>query len=160
LKSAGVQAGDLTAVGVGTPGEIDEANGSVTRSPNVKGFTDDVVPLARLVSKRLRGVHVAIDNDVRVAMLGEVKRGAARGYKNCLGVFVGTGVGGGLVIDGRIRRGDGAMGEIGHTIVHPRGRKCSCGHRGHLEAYAGRGRIEWHARRLVDKGEKTDLFDI
>ena len=159
LRSAGAQTGDLTAVGVGTPGEIGDG-GTVTRSPNVQGFTDDVVPLARLVSRRLRGVHVAIDNDVRVAMLGEVKRGAARGHRNSLGVFVGTGVGGGLVIDGRIRRGGGALGEIGHTIVHPRGRKCSCGHRGHLEAYAGRGRIEWHARRLVDKGEKTELFHI
>ena len=159
LRAAEVKLADLTAVGVGTPGEIGE-NGTVTRSPNVRGFEDDVVPLARLVSKKLRGVHVAIDNDVRVAMLGEVKRGAARGQRNALGVFVGTGVGGGLVIDGRIRRGAGAMGEIGHTIVHPGGRKCSCGHRGHLEAYAGRGRIEAYARKLVEKGEKTDLFHL
>jgi glucokinase len=77
-----------------------------------------------------------------------------------LGVWVGTGVGGGLILDITLREGHGAAGEIGHTIVQPGGRMCSDGRRGHLEAYAGRGRIEARARSLVKRGEKTVLFQI
>ncbi len=101
-----------------------------------------------------------IDNDVRAAMLGEYVRGAGRPYRNVIGVFVGTGVGGGLVLDGKLRDGRGAAGEIGHASVTPAGRRCSCGRHGHLEAYAGRGCMEAHARRLYAKGKKTILFDI
>jgi predicted NBD/HSP70 family sugar kinase len=101
-----------------------------------------------------------IDNDVRVAILGEWKRGAGRGYRNLLGVWVGTGVGGGLILDGEPYHGQGAAGEIGHIIVKPGGRVCSDGRKGHLEAYAGRGRMEVYARELHDGGRKTDLFKI
>ncbi len=93
-------------------------------------------------------------------MLGEHHRGAGRPFQNVIGVFVGTGVGGGLVLDGKLRNGRGAAGEIGHTSVRPGGRKCSCGRHGHLEAYAGRGCMEVHARRLNAEGKKTDLFEI
>src|SRR5207302_8482957 len=102
-----------------------------------------------------------IDNDVRVAILGEYERGAGRHHRNVLGVFVGTGVGGGLVLEGKLREGRGAAGEIGHTVVKPGGRQCSCGRRGCLEAYAGRGCIEATARRWVAKKKvKTELFEI
>ena len=77
-----------------------------------------------------------------------------------MGVWVGTGVGGGLVLDGELYEGQGAAGEIGHTIVKPGGRVCSDGRRGHLEAYAGRGQMEAHARHLAKEGHKTELFDI
>jgi glucokinase len=77
-----------------------------------------------------------------------------------LGVWVGTGVGGGLVIDGELHGGRGAAGEIGHLIVKPGGRLCGCGRRGCLEAYAGRARLEARARHLAGKGHKTVLFDI
>jgi glucokinase len=161
LAESGTQVSDLVAVGIGAPGSIDTEAGSVSSSPNLPGFqATEPVELGAMVSKALGGVSVKLDNDVRVAILGEWKRGAGRGYRNLLGVWVGTGVGGGLVLDGKLYQGEGAAGEIGHTIVKPGGRVCSDGRRGHLEAYAGRGQIEAEARRRVKQGHKTDLFDI
>ena len=161
LAEAGGQVSDLDALGIGVPGAIDAEHASVSSSPNLPGFqSPEPVPLASMVSSLLGGVPVKLDNDVRVGILGEWKRGAGRGYDDLLGVWVGTGVGGGLVLDGSLYEGQGAAGEIGHTIVKPGGRVCSDGRRGHLEAYAGRGRLEAHARHLVKQGHKTDLFDI
>jgi glucokinase len=161
LADAGAQLGDLRAVGIGAPGTIDTEAGTVSSSPNLPGFQQtEPVALGAMVSDALGGVAVKLDNDVRVAILGEWKRGAGRGYRNLLGVWVGTGVGGGLVLDGKVYQGQGAAGEIGHMIVKPGGRVCSDGRRGHLEAYAGRGQMEVQARRLVKEGHKTDLFDI
>ena len=161
LAEAGAQTSDLHAVGLGVPGAIDTDEGTVSSSPNLPGFQDpEPVPLGAMVSELLGGARVRLDNDVRVGILGEWKRGAGRGYGNLLGVWVGTGVGGGLVLNDELYEGQGAAGEIGHTIVKPGGRVCSDGRRGHLEAYAGRARLEAHARHLVKQGHKTDLFDI
>jgi glucokinase len=161
LADAGAQLSDLTAVGIGAPGTIDPEAGTVSSSPNLPGFQGlEAIPLGAMVSQALGGVPVKLDNDVRVAILGEWKRGAGRGYRHLLGVWVGTGVGGGLVLDGAVYEGQGAAGEIGHMIVKPGGRVCSDGRRGHLEAYAGRGQMEAHARHLVKQGHKTELFDI
>jgi len=140
LADAGTETADLVAVGMGVPGAIDVEAGTV--------------------SEALGGVPVSLDNDVRVAILGEWKRGAGRPYRNLLGVWVGTGVGGGLVLDDELYEGQGAAGEIGHTIVKPGGRVCSDGRKGHLEAYAGRGQMEAEVRQRVKQGHKTDLFDI
>jgi len=150
--------GDLAAVGIGTPGDIDVEAGAVSLSPNVPGFQQRV-ELGPLVSKKLSGVRVVLDNDVRVATLGEYRRGAGRPYRDLLGVFVGTGVGGGLILGGKLRLGRGAAGEIGHTVVRVGGRLCSCGRRGCLEAYAGKGSMERKARRWVEKGKRTILFE-
>jgi glucokinase len=144
---------------VGTPGEVDTPTGHVSRAANVVGFEADV-PLGPLVSARFRDVPVTIDNDVRVAVVGEHKRGAGRPYRDLLGVFVGTGVGGGLILEGKLRRGRGAAGEIGHAVVKAGGRTCRCGRKGCLEAYAGRASIESVARRRQDEGTKTILFEI
>jgi len=160
LEVAGDSLSDLAAIGVGTPGTIDESNGSVSNSPNVPGFDAGPVPLAEELSKALGGADVRVDNDVRVAVRGEWKRGAGRPYRDLLGVFVGTGVGGGLVLDGNLRLGRGAAGEIGHTIVKDGGRRCGCGKEGHLESYAGRARIEATARKWQAEGRKTRLFQI
>ena len=161
LADGGAQPTDLEAVGMGVPGAIDTEAGTVSSSPNLPGFqAAGAVPLGAMVTDVLGGVPVRLDNDVRVAILGEWRRGAGRGYRHLLGVWVGTGVGGGLVLDGRLYEGQGAAGEIGHTIVKPGGRACSDGRRGHLEAYAGRGQMEAHARHLVKEGQKTELFEI
>jgi glucokinase len=151
--------GELSAVGIGTPGDIDLEAGAVSLSPNVPGFQERV-ELGPLVSKKLGGIPVALDNDVRAAILGEYRRGAGRPYQDMLGVFVGTGVGGGLILDGKLRVGRGAAGEIGHTVVKVGGRTCSCGREGCLEAYAGRGSMERTARRWVEEGEETILFEV
>ncbi|MDP9341390.1 MAG: ROK family protein [Actinomycetota bacterium] len=159
LKQAGAPATDLGGVGIGSPGEIDGEAGAVSNSPNLPGFRERV-RLGPLVSRRLRGVPVTLDNDVRVAVLGEFRRGAGRPYRDFLGVFVGTGVGGGLILGGKLREGRGGAGEIGHTVVQDGGRRCGCGRRGCLEAYAGRGSMERTARRWQDRGHKTVLFDV
>ena len=161
LADGGAQPTDLKAVGMGVPGAIDTEAGTVSSSPNLPGFQEaQPVALGAMVSEALGGVPVRLDNDVRVAILGEWMRGAGRPYRNLVGVWVGTGVGGGLVLDGKLYEGQGAAGEIGHTIVKPGGRVCSDGRRGHLEAYAGRGQMEVFARHLVKEGHKTELFDI
>jgi len=159
LKQAGASAHDLAGIGIGSPGDIDGEAGTVAHSPNVPGFQDRV-ELGPLVSRRVGRVPVVLDNDVRVAVLGEFRRGAGRPFRDLLGVFVGTGVGGGLILGGKLRDGRGAAGEIGHTVVKDGGRICSCGRRGCLEAYAGRGSMERTARRWADQGHETVLFDV
>lgn len=150
---------DLRAVGIGIPGEIDRAAGVVSLAANVPGFSGRV-ELGSAVSRSIGGARVMIDNDVRVGVLGEFHRGAGRPYTNMLGVWVGTGVGGGLVLEGELHDGRGAAGEIGHAVVKEGGRRCSCGRRGCLEAYAGRARMERRARKLVGRGRQTALFSI
>ncbi len=159
LKEAGAEVTDLKAIGIGTPGEIDPETGSVSKAANVPGLLE-TFPLGPAVSKLVGRVPTRVDNDVRVAILGEFRRGAGRPYKNILGVFCGTGVGGGLILEGRLRHGRGAAGEIGHTVVKDGGRLCACGHLGCLEAYAGRRSIEATASAMAKKGHKTVLFDI
>jgi glucokinase len=159
LAEAGATRSALAGVGVGSPGAIDES-GAVADSPNVHGFEAGPVPLASELRSLLGGVEVRVDNDVRAALLGEWRRGAGRPFRNLLGVFVGTGVGGGAILDGELRQGRGAAGEIGHTVVKPGGRRCGCGLRGHLEAYAGRRGIETTARRWQARGRHTRLFEI
>ncbi len=150
---------DLRAVGIGIPGEIDRAAGVVSLAANVPGFSGRV-ELGSAVSRSIGGARVMIDNDVRVGVLGEFHRGAGRPYTNMLGVWVGTGVGGGLVLEGELHDGRGAAGEIGHAVVKEGGRRCSCGRRGCLEAYAGRARMERRARKLAGRGRQTALFSI
>jgi len=160
LSSAGGTAKDLRGIGIGTPGTVD-GDGRVSNSPNVHGFEGlEPVPVGPMSSRPFGSVPVKVDNDVRVAIVGEYHRGAGRPYRNVLGVFVGTGVGGGLILEGRLRRGRGSAGEIGHTVVKDGGRLCGCGKKGHLESYAGRRSIELTARRRSKRGSKTDLFDI
>jgi len=160
IAAAGGTTASLAAVGIGSPGTIVAEAGTVSNSPNVPGFETVPVPLGPEVSRALGGVDVKLDNDVRVAVLGEWKRGAGRPYRDLLGVFVGTGVGGGLVLGGELREGRGAAGEVGHTTVKEGGRLCGCGLLGHVESYAGRARIEATARSWQQKGRKTKLFDI
>jgi glucokinase len=159
LEKAAAGLGDLQGVGIGSPGTIDRKNGVVSLASNVPGF-EDSVELGPRVSEALGGVPVSVDNDVRVAILGEHTRGAGKPFDDLLGVFVGTGVGGGLVLGGKLREGQGSAGEIGHMVVQPDGRECGCGRKGCLEAYAGRGSIERTARELHRKGRKTVLFDL
>jgi glucokinase len=159
LEAASVTSEELEGVGIGTPGEIDKHAGTVSLAANVPGFGGRV-ELGPLVSKQLHGVPVTVENDVRVGVLGELRLGAGRPYRNLLGIWAGTGVGGGLVLEGELRDGRGAAGEFGHMIVKPGGRRCGCGQRGCVEAYAGRASMERRARKLVKRGQHTKLFQI
>jgi glucokinase len=151
-----IDVGTLAGVGVGSPGTI--ADGSVTSARNLPGW-EGMFPLAATLQKAL-GPQVKVANDVQVATYAEFKLGAGRLYSSLLGVFWGTGVGGGLILDGRLWTGRGGAGEIGHIVVEIDGARCTCGRRGCMEAYAGRASMEAYARRLVEKGSKTDLFKL
>ena len=159
LQAAGVKHQDVTTVGVGFPGQLDPRTGDTLGAVNLKGF-EARYPLRETISEAFNSAPVVLDNDVRAALVGEHQMGSGIGYRNFLGVFVGTGVGGGLVLEGKLRRGRGAAGEIGHTVVKDGGRECGCGRKGCLEAYAGRGRMEIRARELQKAGKKTILFDM
>ncbi len=115
--------------------------------------------LRKALEKEL-GAPVSLGNDVDLATDAEFEIGAAREFETLLGVFWGTGVGGGLVLDGQPWVGRETAGEIGHMVVRINGAKCGCGRRGCMEAYAGRGAMEARARRRVEQKEKTVLFEI
>lgn len=149
-----------TPVGVGAPGVIDTDAGVVKAAPNLHGWIE-AFPLGAALSDVLGGTRVLVDNDVNVATVAEHHRGAGQGVDQLLCVFVGTGVGGGLILGGEMRRGpNGMAGEIGHIIVEPDGRQCGCGGHGHLEAYAGRAGMERRARELEGDGHDTVLVEI
>ncbi|HWH09702.1 MAG TPA: ROK family protein [Solirubrobacteraceae bacterium] len=160
-EAAGTAAVDLSAlegIGVGSPGEIDEATGTVSEARNIPGW-EGSYPLSSVLGKAL-GSPVRLGNDVTVATTAEFTRGAARQYDSLLGVFWGTGVGGGLILDGKPWFGRGGAGEIGHMVVELDGAQCLCGRRGCMEAYAGRAAMEIRARELADKGHETELFEL
>ena len=157
-EAVGLQTDDLAGVGVGSPGAIDEAEGTVSQAKNLPGW-DGTYALAGELERRV-GARVAIGNDVSVATSAEFHLGAGREYDSILGVFWGTGVGGGIVLDGKEWTGRGAAGELGHVVIKQGGDKCPCGRRGCLEAYAGRSSMEAYARKLHKKGDKTELFSI
>ncbi|MCP3103072.1 ROK family protein [Myxococcus sp. K15C18031901] len=157
MGSAGLSAHRLVGVGVGAPGSVDMKAGTLARVSNVgRGWTEPY-PLARDLSA-LAHSRVVLGNDVQVAVAAEFRLGAGRPYRSVLGVWWGTGVGGGLILDGVPWLGRGAAGEVGHMVVKPDGAQCGCGRRGCLEAYAGRANMEREARKAANDGEKTKLF--
>ena len=157
LAGAGVEPLGLAGIGVGAPGSIDVATGTVFQVANIDGW-DTPFPLGPALAAEI-GRPVTIGNDVNVAVEAERRFGAGRGFGSFLGVFWGTGVGGGIVMDGRQFVGRGSAGEIGHVCSKPGGRRCNCGLDGCVEAYAGRGALEERARELA-KDRPTILFEL
>lgn len=153
------QAGDFQALGIGAPGAVDLETGLVRTAPNL-GWTN--VPLGKILRERL-GIPVFVDNDVNVGTAGEHAFGAGQGTNDMVGVFVGTGIGGGIIIDGELHYGGrGAAGEIGHMVVVPNGRLCGCGKRGCVEAYASKaGLIKILEEELRDERDSylADYLD-
>jgi glucokinase len=128
----------VAGLGVACPGVLDRAAGTVRFSPNLPGWRD--IPLVGDLAK-LTGLAVAMENDANLYALGEHRFGAGRGHEDLACLTLDTGVGGGLIVGGRLVVGPlGCGGEVGHTLVEPEGRHCGCGSRGCLEAYASRGR--------------------
>lgn len=155
-SEAKLETGELAGIGVGSPGVVED--GTVTSARNLPGW-EGSFPLAAELSAEL-GPEVRLGNDVQVATAAEFRLGAGREFSSVLGVFWGTGVGGGVILDGEAWRGRGGAGEIGHVVVEIGGARCTCGRRGCMEAYAGRAAMELHVRKLVEKGERTDLFKL
>lgn len=157
-QQAQVEPAALEGVGVGSPGDADEKTGVVSSAKNLPDW-EGSFPLAATLKEAL-GTEVRVGNDVQVATEAEFHLGAGREFKTLIGVFWGTGVGGGLVLDGKPWLGRGAAGEIGHMVVKRGGAKCPCGRKGCMEAYAGRSAMEAEARRQHEEGHKTDLFKL
>ena len=155
---AGVATSELDGVGVGSPGAVADAEGTVAKARNLPDW-EEPYPLRDTLAEEL-GVDVRLGNDVQVATDAEFALGAAKPYSSILGVFWGTGVGGGIVLNKKPWLGRSAAGEIGHVVVRIGGRRCPCGRRGCMEAYAGRLAMERRARKLQADGRKTDLFEI
>lgn len=143
---------------IATAGLINADEGKVIISPNIPGFRNLV--LTTPVAERL-GVPVSIENDASAAALGEFRFGAGRGARHLLHATLGTGVGGGIVIDGRLYRGSrGLAGEIGHIILDPSGPRCNCGSRGCLEALVSGVAFAGRARRILATGKSPALAAI
>lgn len=156
--AAHVQPGALIGVGVGSPGDVSDTDGTVANARNLPGWQGGFALATHLGDRLDTKVHLG--NDVQVATRAEYELGAGTPYRSALGVFWGTGVGGGIVLDGETWLGRGGAGEIGHTVVRRDGAHCPCGRRGCVEAYAGRGAMEARARREVAKGAHTELFRL
>ncbi|MCJ7510175.1 MAG: ROK family protein, partial [Dehalococcoidia bacterium] len=134
LAKAGLGQGDLAAVGICCPGPCDIDAGVLSSAPNLPGWRD--VPICRYLEERL-GVPARLENDANAAALGEHVYGAGRGCRHLIYMPLSTGIGGGLIIDGRLYRGaTGVAGELGHMTIEPDGPLCGCGNRGCLEALA------------------------
>lgn len=157
LGDADLGLGDVSQIGVGTPGVV--IDGTVGGASNVPGWFERFSLREGLTSKI--GMPVRIANDVTAAAAAESRFGAARGFDQALVVFVGTGVGAGLIINGRPYEGAlGGAGEFGHTVVQLGGAVCPCGRRGCVEAYAGRRAMRMAAERAVAAGRETVLFSV
>jgi glucokinase len=166
LHQTGVRRSEILGIGVGCPGLIDEAKGQVLASPNLAFMQR--MSLAKEMSKKF-GSRVVIGNDVNIGLFGEHQFGAARGYQNVVGIFVGTGIGGALILNGQLYAGStGGAGEIGHIQVDPEGPLCGCGRYGCFEALCSRLSIANEAAALVARQKAphllesagTDLLDI
>ena len=165
-------------IGLGAPGLIIAETGVVHFSPNFPGWTD--IPLVDYVNAELAKLYLTktdvgdnsqthdgeksklilkgMDNDVNAMTLGELRHGAGVGYKNIVALTLGTGVGGGVVIDGQVYHGSqNTAGELGHTVVEPNGRYCGCGNQGCLEAYAGAKNIVERMQDKIEAGQSTIL---
>lgn len=156
---ANVTPQQLLGVGVGAPGSVDANAGTLGHVSNVGRGWKEPYPVAADLGDLVNG-RVVLGNDVQVAVAAEYLLGAGRPFRSILGLWWGTGVGGGLVLNGTPWRGRGAAGEIGHMVVKPGGARCGCGRRGCMEAYAGRASMERKARKAVRQGETTILFDL
>jgi glucokinase len=157
LDAAGQALDDVSGIGVGTPGVVME--GTVGGAANVPGFLERFSLADLLHQKTERPVRVT--NDVTAAGVGEHRLGAAKGTDDVLTVFVGTGVGGGIVLGGQpFEGGAGGAGEFGHIVVQRGGAVCPCGRRGCVEAYAGRRAMALAAERALAAGRPTILFEV
>lgn len=157
-EEANVDFKSVSAIGICVPGPLDTSRSVVAIAPNL-GWQNLAARVE--LEKRLPRTPVFLENDVRAAALGEHVLGAAQGYASMLAVFVGSGVGGGLVIDGKLYHGaHGGAGEIGHLVVRSAGPRCGCGRAGCVEAMSARGAVTRYVKQDVKRGRRTVLSRI
>jgi glucokinase len=156
IESAGITRDDLRALGIGAPGPLDPDTGTIMESANMNLHN---FPLGPRLAEAFNCPAI-VDNDVNAGTYGEFRAGAGRGARHVLGVFVGTGIGGGIIADGALYHGFSKnAGEIGHIIVEANGPRCGCGNRGCMEALGSRTAMTRDLRKAVKRGEKTLLKD-
>jgi glucokinase len=147
------ETGKLLGAGIGVPGIIDMQTGMLRKSANLPGWEE--FPVRAEIERRLNA-RVVLENDANVAALGEQWLGAARGVPNMAVVTLGTGIGGGIVLNGKIWHGmNGMSGEFGHVTLEPEGHVCGCGNRGCAEQYASASAIVRMAREAIASGEAS-----
>jgi len=157
LSEARTNSAGITRIGIACAGQIDHATQKVLFSPNLN-WTD--APLKRDV-EAATGIQTSIENDVNAGTYGEWKFGFHEEASNVVGIFMGTGIGGGLILNGRLFRGShGVGGELGHITLNPFGYQCRCGNRGCFEAYCGGSYIEERVRQRLTEGYRGQLWDI
>src|SRR5438034_270795 len=155
INETGVTRKDFLGIGIGAPGPLDREKGLVVVAPNL-GWRD--FPLRDRITSRL-GLPATLDNDANCATVGEWWLGAARGGRNVVGITIGTGIGGGIIIDGELYHGSSDVaGEIGHTTIDVNGRLCKCGNYGCLEAYASGPAIATRAREALVREDAASLL--
>jgi glucokinase len=151
-----VRADQVEYVGIGIAGQVDRTRGVLIRGPNL-GANIEHLPLAERLGKALRR-PVLVGNDVEVATIGEHRFGAGRGHADMVCIFVGTGIGGGIIQQDALLHGaTDSAGEIGHIVINYNGRQCGCGGRGHLEAYASRSAITRVLSEELRRGRESKL---
>ena len=157
IAETGARRDAFIGVGIGSPGPLDREKGIVIVTPNL-GWRN--FPLRDRVSAAV-GIPASLDNDANCATLGEWWCGAAKGGRNVVGMTIGTGIGGGLILDGQLYHGaSDVAGEIGHTTIDSTGRRCKCGNYGCLEAYASGPAIADRAREALGGGEESILSQL
>lgn len=155
IQDTGATRKDFVGIGVGAPGPLDRKNGMVVVAPNL-GWRD--FPLRDRISSRLN-LPATLDNDANCATVGEFWLGAARGARNVIGITIGTGIGGGLILNGELYHGSSDVaGEIGHTTIDVNGRHCKCGNYGCLEAYASGPAIATRAREALAREDNASMM--
>lgn len=155
---AGWQWAEISGVGIGVPAFIDFGTGRVEQAVNL-GWRD--VPLLDEMKKRLGDLPIALENDANAAALGEAWAGGGKGFPDVLAITLGTGVGGGVVIDRKIVHGSNGMaGEIGHVTIEPNGRPCACGRLGCLETISSATGIVAAAESRIEAGHHTTLGEV
>jgi glucokinase len=148
----------IKAIGVGSPGPAKYAEGILIRCANLPRFTN--VPITKMLKEKL-DKPVVLDNDANAACFGEFVAGAGKNIKNMVFFTLGTGIGGGIVSDGKLLRGSsGNAAELGHIIVQTNGRLCNCGQRGCAEAYASASATAKRATEAIEAGEKSSLKEV
>lgn len=158
IANAGVPKDRVAAVGIGCAGPIDGKEGRVKAAPNLPGWSE--IPLVSYLQDALQ-LPTYLENDANAAAVGEFLFGAGRGHKNMVYMTVSTGVGGGVVTDGRLYRGEnGNAAELGHITIAWDGRQCNCGNRGCLEAYASGTGLAKRAQELVRDGQLPVLLEL
>ncbi len=158
VKQADLSLDDIGGVCSAAPGALNPEDGIVRFAPNIEGWEN--IPFAHLLSEQLSSVPVFIENDCNLGALGELTLGVARGVKNMVGIFVGTGIGGGIVLDGKVWRGSHmTAGEVGHMVVLADGPVCGCGKRGCLESVSSRTAIERDIRLGLRAGRESMMAE-